>query len=108
MTIGADGRWYDGGMKYRQKPIVIEAITFAELVDHGVATAASLHEGVPWSFQYAGCPVTHETNDCYLIGTPDGTLRFNRGEMLVTREDGGIEVCKADIFAKTYERFVSG
>ena len=89
--------------KFRKKPIVIEAITFEELVEHGKANAANLVNGVPWSFDYACHPITHENDDCYLIPTLEGTMRFNRGEMLITGVKGEIYPCKPDIFEATYE-----
>jgi hypothetical protein len=90
-------------MKYRKKPVVIEAITFDELVEHGKAQGAPLHHGVPWSFTYAGHAITHENDDCYLIPTLEGSLRMGRGDMLIIGVAGEIYPCKLDIFAATYE-----
>jgi hypothetical protein len=90
-------------VKYRKKPVVIEAITFDELVAHGVASGANVVGGMPWSFAYQGQPITHETDDCYLIPTLEGTMRFERGDMLITGVAGEIYPCKAAIFAATYE-----
>lgn len=89
--------------KYRKKPIVIEAITFDELVEHGKATGGNIVAGMPWSFDYKGQPITHENDDCYLVLTAEGTMRFNRGEMLITGVKGEIYPCKPDIFDATYE-----
>lgn len=104
-------------MKFRKKPVVIEAITFQEFVDYGRRVAKSVHNGMPWSFEFearwkddSGRPmlsrhhVTHEDDDCYLIPTLEGTMRFNRGDMLITGVNGEIYPCKRDIFDKTYER----
>ena len=90
-------------MKFRKKPVVIEAITFDELVAHGIASGAGCHNGMPWSFSYAEHPITHENDNCYLIPTLEGTMRFDRGDMLITGVKGEIYPCKADIFAATYE-----
>lgn len=89
--------------KFRKKPVVIEAITFDELVTHGVASGASIHNGMPWSFNYKGQPITHENDDCYLVPTLEGTMRFERGDMLITGVKGEIYPCKPDIFEATYE-----
>lgn len=89
--------------QFRKKPVVVEAITFEELVAHGLTQASPVAHGMPWSFDYKGHPITHENDDCYLIPTLEGTMRFNRGEMLVTGVKGEIYPCKADIFAATYE-----
>ena len=90
-------------MKFRKKPVVIEAITFEELVAHGIEQGVPLNNGMPWSFDYQGQPITHENDDCYLIPTLEGTMRFERGDMLITGVKGEIYPCKADIFAATYD-----
>lgn len=89
--------------KYRKRPIVIEAITFDELVKHGIEWGAERLNGMPWSFEYKGQPITHENDDCYLIPTLEGTMKFQRGDMLITGVNGEIYPCKPDIFEKTYE-----
>lgn len=89
---------------YRKKPVVIEAITFEELVEYGRAHGGNIVNGLPWSFDYKGQPVTHENDDCYLIPTLEGIMRFDRGDMLITGVKGEIYPCKADIFSATYDK----
>lgn len=89
--------------QYRKKPVVIEAITFDELVEHGRRQGVPLFEGMPWSFTYAGHPITHETDDIYLIPTLEGPLKMWRGDWLITGVKGEIYPCKPDVFAATYE-----
>ncbi len=89
--------------KYRKRPIVIEAITFDELVEHGIKQGAPCYNGMPWSFDYQGQPITHENDDCYLIPTLEGSMRMDRGDMLITGVQGEVYPCKPDIFAATYE-----
>ena len=90
-------------MRFRKKPVVIEAITFDELVAHGLAHTANIVNGMPWSFTYAGHAITHETDDDYIIPTLEGNMHFRRGDMLITGVKGEIYPCKPDIFAATYE-----
>ena len=90
-------------MKYRKKPVVIEAITFQELVEYGLSHGANVYDGMPWSFNYKGHPITHETDDRYIIPTLEGSMNFNRGDMLITGVAGEIYPCKPDIFEATYE-----
>ncbi len=96
--------------KYRKKPVEIEAIAFDELVEHGKAEYErkgwALVNRIPWSFEYKGQPFVHENNNCYLIPTLEGTMRFNRGDMLITGVKGEIYSCRADIFEETYEPVV--
>ncbi|MGC3959590.1 MAG: hypothetical protein QM813_17070 [Verrucomicrobiota bacterium] len=88
--------------KFTKKPVTIEAITFNELVAHGIQNGGNMVRGMPWSFEYAGHHITHENDDCYLIPTLEGTMKFNRGDMLITGVKGEIYPCKADIFEATY------
>lgn len=92
-------------MKYRHLPTVVEAITFDELVEHGRKQGVPCHGplNLPWSFLYNGHPITHENDDCYLVNTLEGTVRFERGHLLITGIKGEIYPCRADIFAATYE-----
>jgi len=90
--------------KFRKKPVVVEAITFDELVEYGLQHGGNVVNGMPWSFEYKGQPITHENDDCYLVPTLEGTMKFNRGEMLITGVNGEIYPCKMDIFRATYEK----
>lgn len=89
--------------KYRKKPVVIEAITFEEFVEHGKSVTTNIVNGMPWSFKFKGHSVTHENDECYLIPTLEGTMRFTPDDMLIVGIDGEIYACKLDIFARTYE-----
>ena len=90
-------------MKFRKKPVVIEAITFDEFVAHGRASGANIVRGMPWSFTYNGHPITHEDDTHYCIPTLEGTLYMTPDDMLITGVKGEIYPCKLDIFAATYE-----
>jgi hypothetical protein len=89
--------------KFRKKPVTVEAITFAELVDYGLGCATYVQNNRPWSFQYQGHPITHETDACYLIPTLEGIMRFTPDDMLITGVQGEIYPCKREIFEATYE-----
>ena len=93
-------------MKYRKKPVVIEAITFDEFVAHGKTQVpeSALINGMPWCFTYGGHPITHENDSCYLIPTLEGTMKFTRDDMLITGVQGEIYPCKTAIFVETYEQ----
>lgn len=88
---------------FRKKPVVIEAITFAQLVQHGRDSGANIVNGMPWSFTYAGHAISHENDERYLIPTLEGTMNMTPGDMLITGVQGEIYPCKADIFVATYE-----
>jgi hypothetical protein len=65
----------------------LKAISFKDFVEYGKANAAHSVGGVPWSFTYEGHPVTHETDECYLIGCKGE--RFTPRAFLVTSSNGG-------------------
>lgn len=88
---------------FRKKPVVIEAITFDALVEHGKTNGGNIVNGMPWSFAYKGHPITHENDECYLIPTLEGTHHMTPNDMLITGVKGEIYPCKLDIFAATYE-----
>ena len=87
---------------FRKKPVVIEAITFDEFVQHGRDSGAAIVNGMPWSFSYKGHGVTHENDQCYLIPTLEGPHNFTPEDMLITGVNGEIYPCNKDIFAATY------
>ncbi|MGW9128086.1 hypothetical protein ACWGPW_24245 [Paenibacillus chitinolyticus] len=89
--------------KYRKKPVVIEAVTFEEFVDYGRMQTKSIVKGMPLAFYYYGHIVTHENDECYLIPTLEGTMRFTPEDMLITGVNEEIYPCKIDIFEATYE-----
>ncbi len=90
--------------KFRKKPVVIEAITFDELVKHGLENGANVNNGMPWSWNYKGHSITHENDQCYLIPTLEGTHHMTPADMLITGVKGEIYPCKIDIFEATYEK----
>lgn len=96
---------------YRKKPIEVEAITFDELIAYAknkyiAGFGGNIVDGIPWSFEYKGHQISHETDTCYLIPTPEGIMNFTPADMLITGVNGEIYPCKIAIFNKTYE-FVS-
>lgn len=90
-------------MKFRKKPVVIDAITFEELVEHGRRETNTAAPKIPWSFKYKGHAITNERDDCYLIPTLEGMHNMTPGDMLITGVNGEIYPCKLEIFNKTYD-----
>lgn len=62
-------------------------ISFGEFIAYGIKAGGNVVNGMPWSFQFEGRPVTHENNDLYLIADGDRTLRFKRGDTLFVEGD---------------------
>lgn len=91
---------------YQERPRTVEAITFEELVEHGLkAEGANIVEGVPWSFGYRGLTVTHETDDCYQLSFEASKIfTFRRGEVLVSPHSGFHYACPVEVFEKSWQR----
>ena len=87
-----------------KKPVVVEAITFDELVAYGLKNTTNIVNGMPWNFTYKGHIITHENDNTYCIPTLEGMMHFTRNDMLITGVKGEIYPCKIDIFNETYER----
>jgi hypothetical protein len=86
--------------KYIEKAAAVEAITFNELVEFGKANGGNMVNGMPWSFIYEGHPVSHENDQCYLIGSPSGvSVKFTSDDMLVSAGSGMLQVCTKEAFA---------
>lgn len=65
--------------------VQVEAVSFDELVQHGLDCGANVQNGMPWSFMWMEHPVTHETDDLYLIARMSefGDLKIGRKDMLL-------------------------
>ena len=79
--------------KFKMKPMIVEAVTFDELIAYGLTQTDNVYNNMPWSFEFMGIPVTHETDDCYIIGTE----RFTRNHLLVVK-DNEILIVEKDAF----------
>lgn len=84
-------------MKYRKKPVVIEAVQFK-----GDANAKSLEE----CFKF--CPPlseeTYRCNDTLTIPTLEGKHTCEKGDWIIKGIKGEFYPCKPDIFEQTYEK----
>ena len=79
--------------KFKMKPMVVEAVTFDELIQHGLKHTTNIYNNMPWSFEFMGVPVTHETDDCYIVGTEE----FTKNHLLVIK-DNEISIVEKDVF----------
>ncbi|CUM22663.1 hypothetical protein KQ805_03055 [Listeria monocytogenes] len=77
-------------MKYRKKPVVIEAFCFG-------------YEPSPdW---FSAVITADETGSLFAdIKTLEGTMRAERGDYVIKGVQGEIYPCKPDIFEQTYEK----
>lgn len=80
-------------MKYRKKPVVIEAMQFFDNV-----------ECIRQLSEFMGSArVSYEYKPQMLIETLEGTMAANEGDFIIKGVNGEFYPCKPDIFEKTYE-----
>jgi len=85
-------------MKYRRKPVVIEAEQF---VVRKPSTEMSFGE------EFMGYRIYRDFRGWYLIiPTLEGAHRANEGDWIITGVHGERYPCKPDIFEQTYEALV--
>jgi hypothetical protein len=94
-------------MKYRKKPVVIEAEQFTEqraleCLDESKAFAFGLH--VSGSWHSATRKLHHATIS---INTLEGVMRANLGDWIIKGVKGELYPCAPDIFTATYDRVES-
>lgn len=77
-------------MKYRKKPVVIEAVQFIN--------SADIHE-------FCGKKVREPVGESFLeIETLEGVMKAMPGDFIIKGVKGEFYPCKPDIFEKTYEK----
>ena len=85
-------------MKYRKKPVVIEAMQYNAL--------NSRHSVMQWIDANGGkCHLVKSINDNSIyIETLEGTMRADLNDYVIKGVNGEFYPIKADIFKKTYEK----
>lgn len=92
-------------MKFRKKPVVIEAWPVREILDQAAHDWKALPQCIRnvYDSQARGCGVVF-TPDALMIWTLEGEMRAERDDMLIRGVAGEFYPCKPDIFEQTYER----
>jgi len=84
-------------MKFRKKPVVIEAIQWSRVIlDEVVHFIASSESKVI-------CRVPFDDPEAFEIETLEGTMRASKGDWIIKGVKGEFYPCKPDIFEATYE-----
>lgn len=87
-------------MKYRKKPVIIEAIQFEDNSDR-IIEIHEFMEGDTIRVNY------EDKDNPYLkIETLEGTMKASVGDYIIKGVNGEFYPCKPDIFEKTYERVI--
>lgn len=85
-------------MKYRKKPVVIEARQFETNNDDG----SHIAELTDWVNSFPEIHASHD-NTFISIFWRDGTVQVDVGDWIIKGTKGELYLCKPDIFAATYE-----
>lgn len=84
-------------MKYRKKPVVIEAMQCKE--------PNTPKDVVVWAQGTRACGVGDLSKKQWIeIDTLEGTMMANYGDWIIKGVNGEFYPCKPDIFEKTYEK----
>lgn len=88
-------------MKYRKKPVVIDAFKFRE----DFMKVGANCRGIPgWGISaYDDGIIYFNDNDDCLIKTLEGDMKVSVGDYIIRGVNGELYPCKPDIFEKTYE-----
>lgn len=83
-------------MKYRKKPVVIEAVLW---------DGVKVSEFTDWIGEALHNDVIMRYGDKVIIKTLEGNMIANAGDYIIKGVNGELYPCKPDIFQKTYERY---
>lgn len=86
-------------MKYRKKPVVIEAMQFTEESKNRVFNWVNGNKAPDWD---------DEGNPCLKIQTLEGVMTASVGDYVIKGVQGEFYPCKPDIFEATYEAIQEG
>lgn len=86
-------------MKFRKKPVVIEAMQFTGMMSNARAIRAWAHAGLPPETN----AIIRVDGWCLKIRTLEGEMTANDGDWIIKGVKGEFYPCKPDIFAATYE-----
>lgn len=90
-------------MKYRKKPVVIDATQWFKHGDHSAVIKAWDHpEGTTTSAEFAEIWGRH-AEEFPAVSTLEGLMRVTPGDWIITGVKGEHYPCKPDIFEATYE-----
>jgi hypothetical protein len=86
-------------MKYRKKPVVIEAIQY-----EGKGNVVPRGALPDWLWEALEKGIAHSTNgsDPFILETLEGPLTVSPGDWIIRGVKGELYPCKPDVFAATY------
>lgn len=91
-------------MKYRKKPVVIEAVLASVFLAETRNETPELPDWLKTAHQTG---VVTIANDAIYIRTSEGVMRGEPTDLIIQGGKGELYPCKPDIFAATYDAVVS-
>lgn len=88
-------------MKYRKKPVIIEAFEVDELLEMFEKKWSELPKYIVDAYDKG--IINSITSKGFFVKTLEGTMAATTNDYLVRGVDGEFYPCKKDIFRKTYE-----
>lgn len=85
-------------MKYRKKPVVIEAIKFDSIIADSLIEIKEI-----LGFQDLIISFKEPNNPVIKIETLEGAMSANIGDYIIKGVQGELYPCKPDVFESTYE-----
>lgn len=83
-------------------PKDIEVHTFLDLIKSGMDQGVPVNNGFPWSFKFKGYPVTHETNQDYLILDGATTRHVTPNHVILSDGEGILDILTIEAFLTRY------
>jgi hypothetical protein len=87
--------------QYRKKPVVIEAVRCADVLDAMANDWQALPKWVAEAYEKG--EIRAITSRGFVVETPEGLLSAVSTDMLIQGIKGELYPCKPDIFAATYD-----
>ena len=87
-------------MKFRKKPVVIQAVQWQR---HNLDEVLGLVSMSPLKTALSTVEIPTDAVDCLDIKTLEGTMRASPGDWIIKGVKGEFYPCKPDIFAATYD-----
>jgi hypothetical protein len=86
-------------MKYKKKPLVIDAIQFISL-DENKFEVCEFFKGSEFNISF------HEQKGTMFIRTLEGDMTVSQGDYIIKGIKGEFYSCKPDIFEASYDKYV--
>lgn len=82
----------------------VEALTWGDIIAHGLASGCEVHDGMPVKFQIGWRPVMMMSEDSYGVVCVHGMVTVNRGEALIVTDRDVVFVVTEEELREKFEQ----